>query len=116
MAEPTITLFSDGLLSKWGFGDGATPDEWLDYLEEHGIDDQGVDFPLAALVRKYLLPELRKHHRIDLIDIETSHNPIRAIFVDGIEIDWRGDNPVTLTPEWVNVPLADALTLARSTP
>ncbi|WP_431870831.1 hypothetical protein [Nocardiopsis eucommiae] len=112
----TITLFSSGLLSKWGFGDGATPDEWMDYLEEHGLESEGLDFPLAALVRKHLLPELRKHHQINLVDIETSHNPIRAEYVDGIEIDWYADGQVTLNPEWVDVPLSEALKIARPTP
>jgi hypothetical protein len=38
MDEPKLVLWSDGLLSKWGFGDGDEPDAWLDWCDEQGID------------------------------------------------------------------------------
>lgn len=115
--EPTITLHSFGLLSKWGFGDGDAPDEWLDYLDERGIDWDDAEWPLAALVRRYLLPELAKHHAIDVYEIGTIHNPIRASKVDGIEIDDRAINDeVELVPASVDVPLAEALKIALERP
>ncbi|MEV2277723.1 hypothetical protein AB0I72_19265 [Nocardiopsis sp. NPDC049922] len=117
MTEPTVTLFSFGLLSKWGFGDGDTPDEWLDYLDEHGIDWDDAQWPLAALVRRYLLPELAKHHTIEVYEIETIHNPIRASRVDGIEIDpLAADDEVELIPASVDVPLSEALRIAQLAP
>lgn len=113
--EPTITLHSSGLLSKWGFGDGDEPDEWLDYLDKHGIDWDDAEWPLAELVRCYLLPELRQHHDIDVYEIDTIHNPIRAECVDGVEIDVRAANDhITLTPASVDVPLIDALIVAMA--
>jgi hypothetical protein len=114
-SEPTIALFSSGLLSKWGFGDGDAPDEWCDYCEAQGVDYNAIDWKslLVALVRRYLVPELERHHEIEVYEIGTSHNPIRARLVDGVEIDECAlDDQVELTPAWVEVPLADALRIA----
>ncbi|WP_327230819.1 hypothetical protein [Streptomyces murinus] len=114
VAEPHLTLFSSDLLSKWGFNDGDDPDDWLDYCEAHGIDYNTVDFPLVALVRRYLLPVLDQD--VTVVEIETIHNPIRAELVDGIDVTeaWygRAEAP-TLTPEYVDVPMSEAAALAR---
>lgn len=111
--EPTITLDSFGLLSKWGFGDGDTPDQWLDYLDERGIDWDDAEWPLAALVRRYLLPKLEENHTIDVYEIGTIHNPIRARYVDGVEIDdYAAEPQVKMRPEYVEVPLSEALKIA----
>jgi hypothetical protein len=112
--EPTITLHASGLLSKWGFSDGETPDAWFDYLAEQGVDWDDAEWPLTALVRRFLLPELAKHHAIEVYEIESIHNPIRASKVDGIEIDDYAATPqVDLTPPWVDVPLSEALRIAH---
>jgi hypothetical protein len=114
MPEPVLTLFSSSLLSKWGFNDGNDPDDWLDYCEAHGIDYNAVDFPLVALVRQHLLPVLDQD--VTVVEIETSHNPIRAELVDGIDVTeaWYGRAPEpTLTPEYVDVPLSVVAELAR---
>lgn len=108
--EPTLLLVADGLLSKWGFLDGDTPDEVLDYCDKHGLtygDKDWREDVLPMLVRTYLLPELEKHHTITLTTIGTSHNPIRASIVDGqdVEDEWTEDTTTTLTPECVNVPM-----------
>jgi hypothetical protein len=113
MAEPTLTLFSSSLLSKWGFNDGDAPDQWYDYCDSLGVDWTKLEFPLAALVRKHLVPALEQ--TITVCDIETSHNPIRAETVDGQDVTevWFGRAPEpTLTPEAVDVPMADVLRLA----
>lgn len=113
MTEPTVTLFSSSLLSKWGFNDGDTPEPWLDWCETQGIDYNAFDFPLAALVRKHLVPALDQ--AVAIVDIETSHNPIRAETVDGIDVTkvWFGRAPEpTLTPEYLDVPMAEVLRLA----
>jgi hypothetical protein len=113
MPEPHLTLFSSSLLSKWGFNDGDDPDDWLDYCEAHQVDHNELDFPLVALVRRYLLPKLQQS--VTVVEIETSHNPIRADSVDGQDVTevWYGRAPEpTITPEAVDVPMADVLRLA----
>jgi hypothetical protein len=112
--EPSLTLYSDGLLSKFGFNDGDDPDDWLDYCEANGIDYNEVDFPLVQLVRQYLLPALDQ--QVTVVEIETAHNPIRARTVDGIEV--RGDvtvhgDPIELTPEQVTIPMSEVARLAQ---
>lgn len=108
---PPLQLHSDGLLSKWGFGDGDVLFDYIcDHLEDHGVQVMDVDEPevLRALVRRYLLPELRRHHEIELVDIDTHHNPIRARRVDGVDVTdlWyeTRQSRVTLRPDSVEVP------------
>lgn len=106
MTEPSVYLWSDSLMSKWGFGDGDMPDDVWDYLDEHGPAEQTVDWHavLRSLVRTYLLPALQDAgHMVELYDIETIHNPIRASVIDGIEIDDYGDNPLHLRLDGVEV-------------
>jgi hypothetical protein len=113
MPEPHLTLFSWCLLSKWGFNDGDAPDQWYDYCEALSVDYTKLDFPLVQLVRRYLVPKLEQ--AVKVIDVETSHNPIRVETVDGQDVTeaWYGRTPApTLTPEYVDVPMADVLRLA----
>ena len=113
MLAPDLTLFSCDLLSKWGFNDGDDPDQWLDYCEARGIDYNELDFPLVSLVRTYLLPRIEQD--VTVVEIETSHNPIRAEVVNGVDVTeaWFGRAPKPLlTPELVDVPMADVLQLA----
>ncbi|NYV72974.1 hypothetical protein [Streptomyces sp. UH6] len=112
--EPTVTLFSDGLLSKWGFNDGEPPNGWYDYCEANGIDYNAADFPLVELVRRYLVPVLDQD--VNVVEIETSHNPIRVDTVDGVDVTeaWFGRAPApTLTPEHVDVPMSEVAKLIR---
>lgn len=122
MAE-TLTLLSSSLLSKWGFGDGDPFEAFTDwYHERHGEGlmghcnckslDLGVgdDDLLRHLVRRYLVPALDQE--VELVDIETSHNPIRASKVDGVDVEecWYGRQPEpTLTPDAVTIPYADVM-------
>jgi hypothetical protein len=114
----SVRLFSSGLLSKWGFNDGDAPDDWLDWIEQQGIDwrigGNWRDGILPALVRRYLVPELDQD--VTLVDISTNHNPIRAGTVDGINVeDWwyeNGDGEPRLTPEYVEVPYEEVLKFA----
>lgn len=113
-AEPCITLFSSCLLSKWGFNDGDAPDVWLDYCEARGIDYNAVDFPLARLVRRHLLPVIEQS--VTVVEIETIHNPIRVDTVDGVDVTevWYDRAPApALTPESVDVPMSEVARLAR---
>jgi hypothetical protein len=115
-ADATFTLFSASLLSKWGFEDGDMPDSVRDAIEAAGLRYEDVDWHavLAKLVRAHLLPALDQ--RVEAIDIETNHNPIRASTVDGavVEACWYGDRPnPELTPEWVDVPMAEVVRLCH---
>ncbi|MGW3410257.1 hypothetical protein [Streptomyces sp. NPDC000888] len=113
--EPSLTLHSDGLLSKFGFNDGDDPEEWLEYCEANGIDYNEVDFPLVQLVRQYVLPALDQ--TVTVVEIETAHNPIRAKTIDGIEVvngEFTVDGwPIDLTPESVTIPMAEVARLAH---
>jgi hypothetical protein len=113
--EPNVTLFSDGLLSKWGFGDGDTPDAWYDYCDEHSINWSDLSYPLVALVRAFLLPALDQD--VEVVEIGTHHNPIRARTVNGVNVEDRWyemDAGIELTPESVTVPMAEVVRLARA--
>jgi len=112
-SDEAVTLHSSGLLSKWGFNDGDAPDAWFDYCDAHGVDAAAVGYPLAALVRRYLLPALAGHHDIEVYEVGTIHNPIRAAVVDGVDIDaYAASSDIVLTPASVTVPLADVLRIA----
>jgi hypothetical protein len=113
MSEPHLTLFTADLLSKWGFNDGEDPDDWLDYCDAHGIDHSVIGFPLVELVRTYLLPKVNQN--VTVVEIETIHNPIRVVAVDGRDVReaWFGRAPEpALTPEYVEVPMSEVARLA----
>ncbi|MFJ3663146.1 hypothetical protein ACIPPM_22075 [Streptomyces sp. NPDC090119] len=115
MLEPHLTLCSEDLLSKWGFNDGDDPEGWLVYCETVGIDYNEVDFPLAELVRKHLLPALDQI--VTVVDIDTIHNPIRAERVNGVDVTchWYGhtEGAPKLTPEQINIPMSEVARLVR---
>jgi len=107
---PTLTLFSQGLLSKWGFGDGEPPDEIWNYADARGLvlDWRPI---LVQLVQTHLVPKLKQ--RVETYVITTNHNPIRARRVDGIDIDDLAKNDsIELTPEWVDVTWNDIMRAA----
>ncbi|MFI2358159.1 hypothetical protein OG582_11915 [Streptomyces anulatus] len=113
MTEPTLTLFSADLLSKWGFNDGDSPGSWLDWCDNRGVDYNMFDFPWAAIVRKHLVPAIEQD--VTVVDVETIHNPIRVKTVNGVDVTqaWSGKAAApALTPEYVDVPMAEALRLA----
>lgn len=126
---PALLLSADCLLSKWGFSDGdilfdylwvaleldntpageamggpaaATSQEVYQRFQE--VDEHAV---LRRLVREHLVPALEAAgHRLEVYDIETNHNPIRARTVDGVEVDdydRDGSNP-QLRVKYVEVP------------
>jgi hypothetical protein len=126
MSDPKLILVTSGLLSKWGFDDGDPFDdveEW--WHNQHGTGlmrhcacgffDLGVDSAalLATLVRRFVLPVLDQ--RVELVDIETSHNPIRASTVDGVDVEdaWYDSAArFTLTPDCVEIPYSTVVEIA----
>lgn len=109
-----LTLFSDSLLSKWGFNDGDCPGDVLDWLEANGygwrIDWHSV---LRKLVEDYLVPALDR--KVELAYISTSHNPVRARAFDGQDVEecWFGRQPCPeLIPEFVEIPMPVVLGVA----
>ena len=99
MAEITYRLDSESLLSKWGFDDGDPFSDWLLGPTNHAFRSKIF---LAAVVRKFLIPKLDQ--KVEIVFLDTCHNPIRAAKVDGVAVDWYSSNPgIKLTPEFVEV-------------
>jgi hypothetical protein len=103
----TITFYPDGLLHKFGFSDG---DLLFPLVEEHGLRVHHHDL-LIAVVERLLLPRLDEHVTTSTIGA-TLHNPIRAGTIDGREADHLS----TITPEAVEIPVADILAIAAELP
>lgn len=123
-APPALRLFADGLFSKWGFGDGDQVDDFLwdhlDYDDDviharlKDVDDHAV---LRRLVREHLVPAFAAAgHDVEVYDIETNHNPVRAGKLDGVEVGWDviiGEAPEPqLRLEYVDVPFDTVLRAA----
>ncbi|MFJ1765088.1 hypothetical protein ACIOD2_32505 [Amycolatopsis sp. NPDC088138] len=102
-----VILHADGLLSKWGFGDGDEPDAYLDWLDEQSLPHPANWHAiLRHLVRTRLLPLIVED--VEVYDIETNHNPIRASRVNGVEIDdTRASNDRVLRDLAVNITFTD---------
>jgi hypothetical protein len=97
-----LRLHSKDLLSKWGFEDGdILINRMYDKQFSEVIQVEHHDLLFEA-VGRFMLPALRQ--RVCVRRIETSHNPVRAVMVDGVEIRWDGPNPgVDLFPRYVDV-------------
>lgn len=92
-APEHLRLHSESLLSKWGFNDGDVPDDAWDYCEANGLNPENWHATLIRLVRDYLLPVLEQD--VEVVEIGTIHNPIRAKDIDA-----------EITPVFVDVPFA----------
>lgn len=108
---PSVYLHSQCLLSKWGFSDG---DE-LSWLMEHGFNNHKE--VLVELVKTKLLPALEQSVEVEIIS--TSHNPIRAVTVNGVDVthfhyESMLDIDIEITPESVEVPSHEIMALAES--
>jgi hypothetical protein len=75
----------------------------------------------AAELRNLLVDVLRAHviprldQKVQVLVLSTVHNPLRAVYVDGIAVRWTaesGQGP-TLTPASVDVSVDDVLACAR---
>jgi hypothetical protein len=96
-----VELRSADLYSKWGFADG---DLMMDLMFEEVRDYHDA---LVAVVERLLLPKL--HQKVVLFTMETSHNPVRAQRVDGVEVEWNGGmgSGPPLSPAVVRVTLGE---------
>jgi hypothetical protein len=101
-----VEFYPEDLLSKFGFGDG---DMLYDLIDEHdlGVDHQDL---LVAVVERFVVPRLDQV--VTTYVIGTSHNPIRADSIDGVKADYNS----TLTPDVIEVPVADIIRVARTLP
>jgi len=103
-----MRLYTAGLLSKWGFGDGDVLDDMIFDSLGGGVDYSKT---LIKVVREFVVPKIK--NKIELQEIGTIHNPIRASMVDGIEVDWIEEQDIELEPEFVDVPDEDILRIAK---
>ncbi len=112
MSEPILRLYSNSLLSKWGFNDGDIPEAVYDLFEENGVD-YDWHATLIALVRTHLIPVLDQD--VEVFEIETIHNPIRVRTVDGKLVNHHEiDSSVRLTPKYIDVSLSIVLAVAAA--
>lgn len=119
---PVLTLFSSGLLSKWGFGDGDVLfDAWWDWCESQGIPYTpiGKHSILCELVETRLVPALDQ--KVETVRISTNHNPIRATTVNGADAEqyWTGEGDgrePRLTPEYIEIPMGEVARIAAEQP
>jgi hypothetical protein len=117
-----LYLDATSLLSKWGFGDGdCLNDWWWDTYDEPFPEDIDFHDVLVHLVKRHLLPRIAEAgYVIDVMTIDTIHNPIRAETVNGRRIDHHSDHDdaeealtgiyVNITAEQVN----EAIEIVRS--
>ncbi|WP_028474079.1 hypothetical protein [Nocardioides alkalitolerans] len=86
-SPPGLWLSTESLLSNHGFNDGDMPDDVWDALDAASIPHDEIDWHhvLRGYVRTMLLPA--SPHRVEVEDVSTSHNPIRATKVDGRSVD-----------------------------
>ncbi len=110
--EGHLILDADGLLSKWGYCDGDIVIEWwdeqfdgeipqdlLDHVDHHAV--------LSDLVRTHLVPVIiEAGHTIEVYDIQSIHNPIRARILDGVEVEPSLANRQIFPPLSVMLPPA----------
>lgn len=94
-----ISIKTDGFLSKWGFHDG---DIFDDFLEDHG-ETCAMGYAhkfLERVLKELVIPKIK--NKIEIVFIETIHNPVRAEKVDGKEVNWYRENPdITIDPEFI---------------
>ena len=104
----TFIMYPDDLLSKWGFGDGDRLSDFLDdagHAYEFKVNTHKL---LEELVKRFLLPNIKK--KVEIYFIDTIHNPVRAEMIDGVyytnhyeddDNGLLGSDPVELTAEQV---------------
>lgn len=121
MSAPALHLDAESLFSKWGFDDGDVPDWLLDYLDEHpeieidyGDLASAWDTVLAGMVRTYLVPLLPDSLEVE--EIGTLHNPVRAARFSGEEISWsEGEADMPFDDVTIALPVGTVLAAIHQT-
>ena len=111
MESRTVVFSTEGLLSKWGFEDG---DLLMGFMNENGFDvgDYSHEALLVAAVRRFVIPRIR--NRVEVEEVSTLHNPIRAVLVDGKKVDcFNPDDSLSLDPAEVAVSHEELIRLAE---
>jgi hypothetical protein len=104
-ATGTIAFYPEGLLHKFGFGDG---DIVADLIEQYDLQVHHHDL-LIAVVERLVVPRLDQ--KVETYTIgATLHNPIRARTIDGDEAG-LGDE---LTPEIIEIQVSAIIQIART--
>lgn len=100
----SITVWTDGLCSKWGFHDGDIFDDWKWDREEEDEKYSRVDdhtFMLRVILME-VVPRISND--LDLVRIHTIHNPLRTRSVDGKTVDWfDSTKEYELSPDSVEI-------------
>ena len=95
MTDTMHTISANGLLTKWGFGDGDEPDEVMDeQFGRHSRSTSLLDLPgdwrediLIPVARDVLVPALPVPVECNYMT-GSSHNPARAHMIDGQPHDY----------------------------
>lgn len=106
--EKKITLYTAGLFSKWGFGDGDILSDFMyDTDNLYRVNEHKL---LFRLVRKFVLPVL--NYKVEVCYVKTIHNPVRAEMVDGEDYsNWYEDDhwDKDIEPKRIDISYDDAL-------
>jgi hypothetical protein len=95
-----MRFYTSSLLTKFGFEDG---DQLTNILLDNGFELQNSEYLLRRIVRERILPVLDQ--KVEVQDIGM-HNPIRAVSIDGINIDTNINNSqhsLALSPKYIDV-------------
>lgn len=113
--EGHFFMDAESLLSKWGFGDGDALDDWWwdNYDDAPTVD---TDELLYALAAAHLVPAMREAgYEVELERIGTTHNPVRARTLNGVEVDHYSLDYRFEPPVWVAVSPEQIQDLIRKT-
>jgi hypothetical protein len=106
-------------MSKWGLNDGDIIEDFLLDNELFSHHNESIfknydDFfyfdhiLLKKLVKKYIIPLIRRNHSIEFTEIiNTNHNPIRITIIDGIEVSnyyLDKNKEIKIKPELISIP------------
>ena len=99
---------TNSLLSKWGFDDGDILDG---LLYDNGLDVDAHKV-LIKVVKTLLLAKIKQN--VEVIEIHTIHNPIRAQTVDGVEINnYKYGHGDLLTPKVIDIDDDEIIKIAK---
>jgi len=100
--KETFRFYTDGILNKCAYGDGNILNQILyDWDVYFGPTDHES---LYKVVSELVVSKITSHKNIELHLIQTSHNPVRAYSVDGVEVYYSNpDGAIKFEPEYVEI-------------